>query len=840
MRFFLVATVAAECPENYFVDNYIQIPDEKIGETNLDNERRFKDHTGNTEFVKKCVNDEAEKSIPLPTWYKDAKKDWLDDLLAQDRSTCIQLSQNDFQVSSSAEEPMTIDKNNSCYVLTEDVEVDFGPAHEINDTEPPYHHGHVFAVRILASNVLFDLQTHTIKMKESFFNQNPFASIFDLAEFPFPDGFKGYPEIERIGEKVAITNGTVGLSSHFGIHGNGNKDIALLHLKVENFFVAGIHFNTASNVAIQHVLVDNSNFMPQTDSSFGFVLEMVRKAQQLRAKKGNDGTYANICPPTRNNVNYDNVLDALNTRIEEILDPAGDFMQRVKDPKNTMPMAANGHAKGNVFGIYFTATSNNVIYGTTPSDGRSANLLIEDVEVKNLKKGDEEGRTIQYSDNIDPDDNDLQERLTLEDFFGHRYDYDAICGSNEQTKSPNNDFRVKLEMTRMLIDDCWHDEDAEPTTADANYKDYYSSIFQEDGNTANVLDKNVAFAANTNCRNIDGNDGAFTATAAVDVAGHTSKGLTGIRIDQVRDVFVNYVKINGLHNTAPKGKATVTGENAHMENPAVWKSKGHSKFIFKGNFAYGMTLSGNSNLQLYNVEVSDVKSDYGSLIGLAFMGDNKYVSVHKVQVTKLQEAVKLSATAKANLKVPDMVPFSVGFLVDMTKKNINVEDFSTVRPNSLLLYSTEDCDNPNGDGRTMDATCIELNKIRCGEIESEECADVTAIDIPDWTPDTAGGAVGPSIVGGGGGEGGTDTNGTDTGEKEEGPIKSNQKLILGGAALVIVGAVIFVVYRRNEQEKSAKSRATEVDLEAGRRSERKSRAKRTGSQRREKKKKSKR
>ena len=50
--------------------------------------------------------------------------------------------------------------------------------------------------------------------------------------------------------RVLVSNGTLGRSSHNGIHGNGAQHVVLKNLHVRDWEVAGIQLNGADNVAI--------------------------------------------------------------------------------------------------------------------------------------------------------------------------------------------------------------------------------------------------------------------------------------------------------------------------------------------------------------------------------------------------------------------------------------------------------------------------------------------------------------------------------------------------------------------------------------------------------------
>ena len=54
---------------------------------------------------------------------------------------------------------------------------------------------------------------------------------------------------------ASVTNGSIGRSSHHGIHGNGNVDISLRDLTIQDHEVAGISLNGPHRLLVKNVVV---------------------------------------------------------------------------------------------------------------------------------------------------------------------------------------------------------------------------------------------------------------------------------------------------------------------------------------------------------------------------------------------------------------------------------------------------------------------------------------------------------------------------------------------------------------------------------------------------------
>ena len=94
------------------------------------------------------------------------------------------------------------------------------------------------------NNVIIDLNNHTLKQSEKHAFQQRFYANIELANSPFipkqgPGDFKGSGTFKP-SKNVLVMNGTLGRTSHHGIHANSATNIILYNLDITNFEVAGI------------------------------------------------------------------------------------------------------------------------------------------------------------------------------------------------------------------------------------------------------------------------------------------------------------------------------------------------------------------------------------------------------------------------------------------------------------------------------------------------------------------------------------------------------------------------------------------------------------------------
>ena len=125
---------------------------------------------------------------------------------------------------------------------------------------PPYQFGFFAAITVESSNVIIDLNNFTIEQDKMHYINQRFFSLIELNETPFikNQGPSNFGEISY-NNYIYIKNGKLGLTSHHGIHGNGNKNILIEDLDISNFEVAAIALNGSENCVINKVNIHDSS-----------------------------------------------------------------------------------------------------------------------------------------------------------------------------------------------------------------------------------------------------------------------------------------------------------------------------------------------------------------------------------------------------------------------------------------------------------------------------------------------------------------------------------------------------------------------------------------------------
>ena len=263
--------------------------------------------------------------------------------------SCINLKQSDFDNGTIR---ITVP---GIYILSENIVFnpnpndDFMPrSSQINQypmgSSGAYHLGFFAAITIEADNVLFDLNGKYIIQSKIHNIQQRFYAHIELASAPFipkqgPGNFGSsvvYPE------NVLITNGTLALSSHHGIHGNKMEKVFLHKLTIFDFEVAAIALNGTKNSVFDDIKILGTFTNTQvlsTYSSGRFIrrfLNNIKSVDVTRHLALNSGTKL-----------IGKIINELNSELENT--------RRAVDNNTSLPnnifKNSTGLYDGNVYGI---------------------------------------------------------------------------------------------------------------------------------------------------------------------------------------------------------------------------------------------------------------------------------------------------------------------------------------------------------------------------------------------------------------------------------------------------------------------------------------------------------
>ena len=144
------------------------------------------------------------------------------------------------------------------YYLAENISFEPIPSAEAGRADKPVT-AWFAAISIECENVVLDLNTKTLDMSQDFIDTHSFKvfSLIELNNSPFPHFVFAFQDATTlaIAKNVVIRNGTLGRSSHHGIHGNSNSNIRMYDLVIRDWEVAGISLNGLKNSEVRNVTI---------------------------------------------------------------------------------------------------------------------------------------------------------------------------------------------------------------------------------------------------------------------------------------------------------------------------------------------------------------------------------------------------------------------------------------------------------------------------------------------------------------------------------------------------------------------------------------------------------
>ena len=513
----------------------------------------------------------------------------------------IKLSQKDFdQGTLRLTQPGT-------YVLTENIVFapnkgyNYFPRSQQKDySAPAYGLGFFAAITIEVDHVTLDLQGHHIACSQVFSIQQRFFAIIELASAPFIPG-QGPADF---GQKVTyanhcvIKNGSLGRSSHHGIHGNNNTDITIMRLTITDYEVAGIALNGFTGVTIENVRIGAPSqqcFVNGRYSAARFLSIAGRQWLQKHGKK---------CSDARKN----KFLKHL-SRVEQ------EMSQVLSSVSQGGPPCPHN---------YFV---NHEVNGTYPPDGNTYALLfhskgvaIHDFEQLSSLSESEFSRELTIrSVSI----HDVKIRATetvtltdhqgvpLTDFSGSVFPIlECVDKFSTTGKISSRATYQHTDLSKAQIYGHLMGLEAGVPFGRSNFSQYFLNwVFQE---------RSFSYLSLKNHQVICNGDDMF----------HVQKGLCGIRVDGVKKVVMDDVVFDTLINMAPLGDTS--GGSYQLSHPKS-NQKGYCACDL-----VAVNLSACVGVSLNDVRIRKLHSYNGDCCGVRIMNGSSGVSFTKCNINGMK------------------------------------------------------------------------------------------------------------------------------------------------------------------------------------------------------------
>ena len=444
----------------------------------------------------------------------------------------------------------------------------------------PYHLGFFAAISVEANNVVIDLNGYRIDQHIAHQLQQRFYSCIELGSSPFivSQGPSNFGNTVVYPEKVLIRNGTLGKSSHHGIHGNSSKDIIISDVNITAFEVAGLAINGSTNILCRNVRIhDNELNIPvvATYSQSRFIRSFLRN---IINDNGSPGPLITIKGVSKSGLD---ILNELEAEMANVYDVVVNGNGDISDYPNAL-FYENTHVgvDGCIYGMAFNTVGvlvNGFIQSRDALNGGNENIKLQNVTIENLESTP-------------------MEVIGLTDSAGVT-DY----GMNLQKGPVGDVFRI-LDVTNT-------DGSYKPNVL-ANAQIYIASVGVGAAQRGGInIDSNVMTWTSGSATFIDG---THYYACGGDSMAHVMKGNVGLFLSGATNVVCDEVVLSNLKNNGGIGENEKT-EGILCEN---------SESIYEGNNNRGIAFVSSKDCVMKNVNVSAVESETGNGMNYDYVGEN--------------------------------------------------------------------------------------------------------------------------------------------------------------------------------------------------------------------------
>eukprot|EP00397_Hematodinium_sp_SG-2012_P022902 GEMP01023761.1.p1 GENE.GEMP01023761.1~~GEMP01023761.1.p1 ORF type:complete len:547 (+),score=106.32 GEMP01023761.1:2-1642(+) len=319
-----------------------------------------------------------------------------------------------------------------------------------------------------------------------------------------------------------------------------------------------------------------------------------------------------------------------------------DILQSPGSDKHRLTDNKSGKPEGSMFGIYLSSKFNVGTLERGVLSTHSQNVLIQNVQILNVATGMYEMIGISVDDK------------PMLDSFGNRVNWNFLyddTGARLPLTTELN--RLKYKLSKMAV---WSTSIAKPEKMPKTFVD---AILDKDNLMPPAHQAQLFPLAGTDSR-----------------AGHSPKGTFGIRLDGVQNVRMENCTIENIVNNDTPGSVIDKNKVVYPACPIVWRGKEGSKQVYKGNYAFGISLSSCVSVDVVRSKVANVRSENGNAFGIAFIGPTRAVSLSQVDITNTtvnSEAYEKVPAALPNLETKAMVWYKEEEATDIQFRNVTTK-----------------------------------------------------------------------------------------------------------------------------------------------------------------------
>jgi len=450
-----------------------------------------------------------------------------------------------------------------------------------------YWLGFFAAVTIEASNVVLDLNGHSISMHDHFYYQQRYFIVVQISNKPFGDSagptWTGSGQITGL-TNIEIKNGILGLSSHIGMHAVECSNVHLSDLVIKDFETHGVVFNGFTNLQLDNVEIGPSVFsqLPITGN-----YNLARMSFAVLRDAANEIGDKEITFYNREAITYSELFNKLQIELDLVFkyiaynDDSVTSNEYWEEAQTLFISDLGVSRAGTLYGAVFRSKGAEVFNFGTNNGDFSDGLILNNVHIHDLELSTQE---VVSTGSGAPAREMLNGPIPFVDPTNEAF-------KNSKSVYVGNVWLDILIALHNLSENWWH--------------------------------LNRFLCSDDVCQHwaIDNSMKPRAISCGYDSLGHVSKGAMGMKIEYVNNVQITNMEIDNIHTIGDKA-TSICGEwtDASDGGPILqesWTNKGYG-----ATFAYGTVMFYASG-DIDNVKIHDVASYYGPSYGHYLMFGNK-------------------------------------------------------------------------------------------------------------------------------------------------------------------------------------------------------------------------
>ena len=471
----------------------------------------------------------------------------------------------------------------------------------------PYFMGFFAAITVETSDVIIDLNDHTLAMDEIFYYQQRWFTLISLtSQYYLPgqgNGFLGANP--QFASNVVIKDGILGLTSHHCIHGNFNKNVLIEHIVCRDFDTHGIQLNGFDHVTIRNVEIGPSSTKQFFRGEYGFARALLPRLQKVSDEnpdqkirfdqRENEVTMNDLINELQRQMNL--IFDFVVNGNEPIFSPHSLKEQKDWDDIKALFYNPSGLPNGAaLYGIYLNTNNENSMGYDLNTDTFSQNARLQNARIHDLRHRMVEYIRVSTKSNNNPFGSVYVNPLSAP------YDAKQMFFSLDRKDLLYRPRYKGTIMTDILFALSEFTENWDILQSQLIFKD--QTLPWAKGEDIYALNDNLVIGCNN------------------DAMMQSGKGLMAIRMDGVQDASLSDIEIYNLFQETPLG-ATECGEYDSFDTDAYPFEGGHlsqkapMQIGFSGNSLQGIAMNAADNIKLDNIQIHTLQSHTGDAIGIS-------------------------------------------------------------------------------------------------------------------------------------------------------------------------------------------------------------------------------